>query len=1534
MKLRKVVRRKLSMILAVLLMVTSVCTSNDIVFAGSTDGAVDGTTVSTPVKGTSYYFNFQDKTSSIYAEDGTMNTGTFGLMTIDKAGKFHSEQHGMNGASQLTFQVAGNCTISIGGCQFSGATDQLTMTASAGALDATSKAAKTAKCYDANCIDGTDRVSFVYQGGKGTVTLVSPGSYIPEILITPLADDYESDVMMYADGTAISTLPVNTSYFVDFRKGDSALYTENKQDAAMNSGKIGLIEVVTAGKFHSEDHGMQANTKINLPVTGDCTIMVGGCRWGNTVTLTSETGTFDESSKSTVTTNCFKESNTDGSDRITFEYTGEAGTVTFASNTYIPYIQVTPVLVEKPQEPRKIEVWDFGAKQESDTALYNNHITADAWTETGVVGSDGTLDTTTNTSKEVTFGNLTVKYESGDKLYGAVNDLTFKTYSQTSYSDGYVSDGLWYCNGKGGNSKRCVFLNDVKAGDKIVAYLGSHTKEVDEVHFLYKGTEGAQDDKASIGESKCERYEFIAKYDGQYQIYVGTATNVKPVWHRIVQIPQVQVSGTVDTAETGITEYGVKFLNNTTLEETEGTVKNGTFTVSLTPGFTYTAVLTGNVGIGFTDACKEITVKDTDVVSGMTVNLTAEGKSVCQLQGTISGFAEDFDTSRLKVILKTSAESEKEDVVFAVDAEGHYDVSVEPNVSYTITLNGGNDYVVTGDATICLDKTTQRDIVVEKKPVYPVSGAFLGLAEETQISSMKFVNMEDDYEYPVILSGSNYSVLLRNGTYEVEAVVSGYQTISHVVVDSVAVSRDLLFTSTAKPAAKPLVSDIYVGYADKENNYATVREAVAACKAMNPTKESERVTVHIAPGTYREQVIVDTPYISFVNDEPDQEVLLTWYYGIGYEYYSIGSDGYYSEAAAFDKFDKNTAQKWGAATYIKSSAKAFRAENITFESSFNKYITEEELEDGVAPGGPDKKNYERTKDSDVASGAATERATALAVEGTESEFFHCKIVSSQDTLYTGNNIYSYFKNCFIDGNTDYIFGGGNILFDACQLSIYGYSDEQKGAYITAAADGSTTGYVFRNCYISANDAWEVAPTYLGRPWRSSATVTFIHTKLQSADTVVPAGWKDMSGVSPEDANYKEFNTTILGGEVADVSNRTSGTVQSSNPYAQVSDVLGSWLPVYCTEETANISFAEEPSIAGELKKDSVLTAKYSIGHNDSADASTIQWYRVTKDNEETLLKTALAYCDSTYTVTEEDNGCYIKLVVTPETISGTKSEAKTVQSELAVGEKPTEPSEPTEPDEKPTEPTQPSEKPTEPTQPSETPTEPTQPSETPTEPTQSGVTVEVNGSSADIVVPEGVIFKDMIGTILENIKIYLNVEKNGADYEKSAVEMKKAIEVQAKEIVEGKTVEFLEVNLEDEAGNKVTFTGNKINVIFEYPQGTGKDGYSYKVLHLGSEGLEVLTPELTDAGLVVQVSSFSPFALVYERIDTALPNDNSNVTVPDHNSSDVNAKADTVENETGVKTGDSTNALPTAGVMLIALMGILILAGNKKKKLQ
>ena len=152
----------------------------------------------------------------------------------------------------------------------------------AGALDAVSKAAKTAKCYNPADTSGQDRVSFCYVGDAGTVTVSSPGSYIPEILITPLADDYIPQSIMVADGMTAAQMAVNTSYYYDFRIKDSVLYNldSSTSEPALNTGVIGLMEVRTPGRYKDSTHGMQGKTEFTIQVPGDCSIMIGGCRWG------------------------------------------------------------------------------------------------------------------------------------------------------------------------------------------------------------------------------------------------------------------------------------------------------------------------------------------------------------------------------------------------------------------------------------------------------------------------------------------------------------------------------------------------------------------------------------------------------------------------------------------------------------------------------------------------------------------------------------------------------------------------------------------------------------------------------------------------------------------------------------------------------------------------------------------------------------------------------------------------------------------------------------------------------------------------------------------------------------------------------------------------------------------------------------------------------------------------------------------------------------------------------------------------------
>ena len=434
--------------------------------------------------------------------------------------------------------------------------------------------------------------------------------------------------------------------------------------------------------------------------------------------------------------------------------------------------------------------------------------------------------------------------------------------------------------------------------------------------------------------------------------------------------------------------------------------------------------------------------------------------------------------------------------------------------------------------------------------------------------------MADDYNYVGTVNGSKYSVNLRDGSYSVVASVDGYKTSGHVVVDGRATSKNILFVPAVKPTPDvKYSSDIYVGCAGKANNFDTLGEAVAAAKVMNPTSEEQRITIHIAPGTYREQVSIETPYITLAK-EGEGEVVLTWYYGIGYKYYSIDGTGYYNEENAFDKFDKKLPQKWGVATYVKNTATGFKAENITFETSFSKYITDEEIVDGVESDG--SKAFVRKINSDPTSYDATERATAIIVDADNSEFKNCNFVGSQDTLYTGA-IHGYFKDCMIEGNTDYIFGSGNVVFDNCELRFCGYSDKGQSGYLTAARANSMNGYkgyLFRGCIVTQKDGKKHAPEFFGRPWDADAAVTMFNTVLQNSDTIDPTGWTSMSGVNPEAAKYKEIGT-VYGNTPVDTTSRIAGTV-STDVNADAAAYFNGWTPTYYTASPAKLKFTTAP----------------------------------------------------------------------------------------------------------------------------------------------------------------------------------------------------------------------------------------------------------------------------------------------------------------------------------------------------------------------
>ncbi len=168
------------------------------------------------------------------------------------------------------------------------------------------------------------------------------------------------------------------------------------------------------------------------------------------------------------------------------------------------------------------------------------------------------------------------------------------------------------------------------------------------------------------------------------------------------------------------------------------------------------------------------------------------------------------------------------------------------------------------------------------------------------------------------------------------------------------------------------------------------------------------------------------------------------------------------------------------------------------------------------------------------------QAVALHTTGDRLKFINCRFLGNQDTVYTCTaNTRVYFKDCYIEGTTDFIFGAATAWFEHCDIYC------KINSYITAA---STTkeqpyGYVFNDCRITA--APGVTKLYLGRPWRDYGYTLFMNCELCAE--ICPEGWHHWEKHREQTARYLEYNNR---GPGASTTQRVPWSRQLSKKEAQ------------------------------------------------------------------------------------------------------------------------------------------------------------------------------------------------------------------------------------------------------------------------------------------------------------------------------------------------------------------------------------------------
>ena len=168
------------------------------------------------------------------------------------------------------------------------------------------------------------------------------------------------------------------------------------------------------------------------------------------------------------------------------------------------------------------------------------------------------------------------------------------------------------------------------------------------------------------------------------------------------------------------------------------------------------------------------------------------------------------------------------------------------------------------------------------------------------------------------------------------------------------------------------------------------------------------------------------------------------------------------------------------------------------------------------------------------------QAVALFTTGDKLTFLNCRFLGHQDTIYTGNaRSRQYFKDCYIEGTTDFIFGPATAWFENCDIFC------KADSYITAAStpEDVAFGYVFNNCRITADQ--QVSKVYLGRPWRDYGYTLFMNCELPRQ--IRPEGWHHWQKEREKTARYMEYNNR---GEGAATSQRVSWSRQLTKKEAQ------------------------------------------------------------------------------------------------------------------------------------------------------------------------------------------------------------------------------------------------------------------------------------------------------------------------------------------------------------------------------------------------
>ena len=299
-------------------------------------------------------------------------------------------------------------------------------------------------------------------------------------------------------------------------------------------------------------------------------------------------------------------------------------------------------------------------------------------------------------------------------------------------------------------------------------------------------------------------------------------------------------------------------------------------------------------------------------------------------------------------------------------------------------------------------------------------------------------------------------------------------------------------------------------------NYLTVQAAINAA----PTGLTAPYTIFIKNGKYKEVITVPStkPFLQLVG-ESVANTILTYNN-------SAGTVATATNNAGGTVATGSTLGTQGSAS-VTVGAADFSAVNITFENAFG----------------------EATSNG---------QAVAILVNADRAAFRNCRFLGNQDTMYLkgSGNPRQYFVDCYIEGNTDFIFGSSIALFERCNVYAK-IKTTTATSYILApnTTTGQAYGFVLKNCNITGNPVTNGTNTSydLARPWQNNPKAAYLNCNL-STPVILAEGWAPTSSAGTAtiaDSYFVEYQSTHFNGTAI----KTTSRVQSGANVGQVGTQL-------------------------------------------------------------------------------------------------------------------------------------------------------------------------------------------------------------------------------------------------------------------------------------------------------------------------------------------------------------------------------------------